>query len=223
MLIKCSIALVIVLAIAAPAFAAIKCFDTGVGATGHCYECVQSPGILWPAARTAAHARCHNGGNGYLAAIQTAAENDFIQSNRDFLGCVASSISDQYITGGFVQCLDNGPDQGSNQWFWDTTDDAMKFTNSFGQGQTDDFHCSQPGGCFFAGGEPNGNTCTSPNFMVTWLRPDGMWNDSYQDFEAPGYVVEYDNVPTGSCQYCDGCTNAIKASVCAFLPTMAGC
>ncbi len=84
-------------------------WPTYAGGNGHYYQYVQTPGLSWTAARTAAAGLSHLGVQGHLAAIGSAAENLFVNSLRNggnlraWLGLYdpdgSGPLSFQWITG----------------------------------------------------------------------------------------------------------------------------
>ncbi len=148
-------------------------------ATGHYYEYVDSLGITWTSANTAANARTYYGLQGYLATLTSQVEADF--SGSQALGVGWIGASDAATEG--VWLWVTGPEAGLN--FWNGTAGG-----------------SSPNFAFWNTGEPNqsGNEdyahITHPN-----VNPNGSWNDlsntgaASGDYQPQGYVVEYGGMP----------------------------
>lgn len=146
---------------------------------GHSYEVIVDSNPTWFAARDAATARTHNGVNGYLATLTTAAEQDFIVSS--FGGGTAVN---QLWVGGYqdTSALDYSETGGGWRWItsesWNTGVDspAFSFNNNY----------------WFTHSEEH---------LITWWNTGGL-NDYYHSPSAAinpvvalGYIVEFDTEP----------------------------
>ena len=135
--------------------------------TGHFYEFVNSPGIAWTTARSAALGRDIFGLKGYLTTLTSAAENTFAFSKVQSVGWIGAS--DAAVEG---------------QWRWMDGPEAGQL---FYQGQS-------PSGAPVSGrynnwasGEPN----DAGNEDYAHYLSNGQWNDYANTTFVQGYVVEY--------------------------------
>ena len=136
--------------------------------TGHFYEFINSPGIAWTTARSAALGRDIFGLKGYLTTLTSAAENSFAFSKVQSVGWIGAS--DAAVEG---------------DWRWmDGPEAGQLFYQGLGTG----------GGAAVAGrynnwgsGEPN----NAGNEDYAHYLSNGQWNDYANTTFVQGYVVEY--------------------------------
>jgi hypothetical protein len=154
-------------ALAAPAGAAVVEWTVASGGNGHFYEWV-GVNVGFNAARTAALAATHNGMNGYLVTVTSAAENAFVYSLAG--GRIGWSSGSDAETEGTWKWLD-GPEAGTVFW-------QNGVTLTYAQ---------------WGAGEPNNFRNLNEDHMVIKFGT-GFWNDLVLT-EAQGYYVEYSAAP----------------------------
>jgi len=136
---------------------------------GHFYEFVSAPNISWEDANAAAEAREHQGRQGYLVTITSAAENQFAFEKigqQGWIGATDMGTEDVWIWSG-------GPEAG--QQFWQGRAAGSVINGGYNNWQS---------------GEPN----QSGNEDYAHFRADGTWNDFPNVLggnQILGYVVEY--------------------------------
>jgi len=138
------------------------------GVSGHWYERVETSGITWTDANTAARNK-----GGHLVAITSAAENLFLTNNIK-LGDGSVDKLHFFWTGGYQLSGSSEPDGG---WSW-VTGETFSYSN-------------------WCPGEPN-DSGGNENYIIFdhGFTGDGkMWNDIAGSAGACGYVVEYDKNP----------------------------
>lgn len=157
-----------------PSLAAVVQWGTASGGNGHYYEYIFEENISWHDAEAAAAARSHNGLQGYLATITSAAEQAFILTitNKGWIGA-----SDEAEEG--VWKWVTGPEAGQQFWQGNQTG-----------GTTLPFSYAN----WTSPSEPNNFQGNNENYAH--LRGDaaGTWNDytATGRFTAfTGYIVEY--------------------------------
>ena len=135
-------------------------------ANGHYYDVVNSAGIGWFSAKTAALGMSHAGLQGHLVTITSAAEQNFIVSNLP--GALGSPTSFGYWIGGLRTISSSSP----LAYTW-VTGEAFSYTN-------------------FAPGEPNGDL--APAGLHFFGQGNiGGWNDVNVNFPSfGGFVVEFE-------------------------------
>lgn len=160
------------------------------GETGHYYRYVQSPGVDWTAARSAAESSSYAGQPGYLVQIPDASVNAFVTSK------IQGAVN-VWIGGSATNAAtpSNSPDPVQRTWSWAGGPlDGQMFTQ-----------CSEltGGGCTHIGdsgayhswapGEPNNSGGTEDKAVTNWNTADGRWNDldGANTSNIAGYVVEY--------------------------------
>ncbi|GAB4195816.1 MAG: hypothetical protein OHK0022_12840 [Roseiflexaceae bacterium] len=143
--------------------------------TGHFYEYVPVTNISWSAARLAASTRSLFGLTGYLATIDSAAENSFISTRLQATGWLGGS--DDPAMGA----------PGEGRWSWVTGPEAgLLFWSSTGGTANGRF-------VNWASGEPN-NFLGQEHYLE--LLADGTWNDRPNTSPSiSGYIVEYGGLP----------------------------
>ncbi|PQJ80263.1 T9SS type B sorting domain-containing protein [Polaribacter porphyrae] len=142
--------------------------------TGHFYEFVERPNILWTQARVEAETRTYFGRKGYLATLTSQEEADFVGKQASGAGWIGGS--DQETEG---------------EWKWVTGPEAGTI---FWRGQISG---TTPNFAFWNRGEPNNFNdedyahITDPDVGIF-----GSWNDLPNEggtglFIPKGYLVEY--------------------------------
>ena len=147
--------------------------------TGHYYRYIDSMGITWTDANTAANASYYYGLQGYLATLTSQDEADFSGTQSPGTGWIGAS--DAAVEG---------------DWRWVTGPEAgLLFWQGTAAGTAVDF-------AFWNTGEPNQTGeedyahITHPN-----INANGSWNDLTNsgagsgDYQPQGYVVEYGGMP----------------------------
>ena len=160
---------------AAPARAEMVQWSSAAGGNDHWYEVVEAPGISWTAAQAAAQAV-----GGYLASIESAEEDGFVQG---LLNAVtpAAQYRDHYWIG--------GTDEGSERSFrWVDPSASWGYEN-------------------WHGGEPNNVQYWDDeqrpyfeNYVAYDFRDQWRWNDAPNELGelVRGYVVERNGAPLSS-------------------------
>ena len=149
-------------------------WTVGSGGNGNYYEYVKTPGLSWTEASAAAVARTHNGIQGRLVSITSAAENAFVESLRN---------------GGQLRAwigLRDAETAGPLNFVWMSGEPVVGWVPGTAQGLP------------WATGEPNN---PDSEFWVEMFA-GGVWNnnqniDPNPDFRTLGYLVEYPLPPGG--------------------------
>jgi len=155
--------------------------------TGHYYDVISAHGVIsWSDAEVAAEAQIWQGQHGYLAAIASAAENDFVfdlSLDSDIWHFSGSWYQGPWL-GGFQE---DGSEEPAGGWAW-VTGEPWSYTNWM-EGQSDN----------------NGPPGEDENRLCLWSQ--GMiaptWNDFIDvldpmyppEYGIWGYVVEFDVPP----------------------------
>jgi hypothetical protein len=149
-------------------------------ANGHYYQAVvlenEADYPIWSQARSLAESTYFRGVPGYLATVTSKAENDFIIAN---IGPLRSPRGGLFV-GGSDAAVDGewrwvtGPETGTLFWNGGPGGTAIGFA---------DWAINEPNNAFGPGSESR----------IAWAE-DG-WNDLPDSFFAPGYIIEYSNVP----------------------------
>ena len=162
---------------------AVRCFDTGAGATGSCYQVISGQPYTYATSTAGAAGRSRDGVPGRLADINSAAEQAWIEANMPE-AFAWGPIGFGAWLGAHRLPTNTGPGDAVN-WAWDSGA-PWSYTN-------------------FNNGEPNGGAGDSALHLWGLFGTKG-WNDL-----PPGsanihaYLVEYDSpCPTGSVAYVDG-------------------
>lgn len=186
------LALGLAVIIASPAFAQPIEWPVASGGNGHYYEGVYVPGgITWAEAVNAVSLREHLGQPGYLAAITSQAENDFIfdqviNNNSAWPTTGGPADPDGPWIGGVQPPGSTEPDGG---WEW-TSGEPFSYTN-------------------WLAGQPSNS---GPEDRIHFAGEPGVrfsqWNDVRAADRVVGYVVEY----PGPCpDVPDACADAGKS------------
>jgi hypothetical protein len=155
-------------------------------ATGHSYRFVAESGISWFDARTAAHALSVSGHAGYLVAITSSTENDFVATKTDAENVWIGSTSDLATLAALTPSITGNSTCG---YYW---------ADGSAAGQPTSTDCETPvavNGSYFAWaeGEPNGANHVEDCGVDNWQGSRGSWNDlDCNSSAAAGYLVEFD-------------------------------
>ena len=167
--------------------------------TGHFYEFISAPNILWTAAKTEAEDLNYFGLQGYLATIRSEAENQIAAVQINDVGWIGASDATtegdwRWVTG--PEGLENG---GTGVPFWSGL--GPQSGGSPVNGEYSNWN-NEPNASGQLANEPNNSSgedyahVTSPNVGL-----DGSWNDLDNetqpsgDYQAKGYIVEYGGMP----------------------------
>ena len=143
----------------------------------HFYQYVSSSNITWVNARSSAQTRTLNGATGYLAAITSEEENDFIAQKINAAN-IWIGASDNATEGNWTWA--DGPEAGLN--FWQGT---ARGSSPSGTSWYSHWAINQPD-------DSNGNE----DFAVTnWRGTLGQWNDVAENGASlvSGYLTEFDS------------------------------
>ena len=154
---------------------------------GSSYKVVESPGISWTDAKTAAEGRSTRNQACYLATLTSQAENDFVEQLR--LGAGLGGVSQVYLGGKQIPSPDTAEPAGD--WFWlikGSETNPERITNANGSRATPSTWVN------WASGEPNNSGGES--YLTIGRFNTGQWNDEPVDRDGTiaGYVVECDGV-----------------------------
>ena len=158
---------------------------------GSSYKVVNSPGISWTDAKTAAELMSTTNQACYLATLTSQAENDFVEQLR--FGFGFGGVSQVYVGGKQVP---SGPDaEPAGDWFWlikGSETNLERITNTDGSPATPSTWVN------WASGEPNNSGGES--YLTIGRFNTGQWNDEPVDRDdtIAGYVVECDGVAPGN-------------------------
>ena len=154
--------------------------------SGHYYEYVSTP-TSWTDARAAAEAKYLYGLRGYLAEINTRAENDFVGNETSarniWIGATEEANTASTFSGGSY----NG--SAGQQWIWQGAAQSPLPTGTGLLAQS-------PSAAFssWAGGEPNNDVARGADCAVTNWGGLGFWND-LPCSSANGYLIEFGGRP----------------------------
>lgn len=138
---------------------------------GHYYDIIQSSGITWDAAKTAALSQYYNGLEGHLATITSAAEHTYVNTAIQLYG------GGEMWAGGYQNPAGETDPQAG--WTWLN-----------GEGTFPGFNSTSPY-AFWNNGEPNDAYGTaSEQHLGLNLGPG--FNDEGNLGNITGYVIEYD-------------------------------
>ena len=167
--------------------------------TGHYYEIVQSNGIDWDDAKTAAEASTLYGLTGYLVTITSAAENSFVSSKINKNAWMGASDNSSYTS--------NTHATTEGTWEWVTgPENGKTFTcQPAGQGRGavaahedcevhsdttyENWANQEPNDCCKSG---TGNQGEEDYLHI---KANGKWNDYDIDTTVNYYIIEYGGMP----------------------------
>lgn len=173
--------------------ATVYCWEESAGGNGHYYEFVYH-NTDWFTARDTAAAATHNGFNGHLVTITSAAENDFVWNHMKL-----SATVDWRDRGNWIGAYQSGAslnetdaEQGfapSERWTW-VTGETWTYNNwdTTGPGLY-----TRP-----SDGYDGIRTKDDYDYVRFVIHGSSTWRDSTpwkKTNLADGYVIEYDNIP----------------------------
>ena len=165
----------------------------------HYYEIVQSNGIDWDDAKTAAEASTYEGLTGYLVTITSAAENSFVSGKINKNAWMGASDNSSYTS--------NTHATTEGTWEWVTgPENGKTFTcQPAGQGRGavaahedcevhsdttyENWDGSEPNDCCDSGIENIGDE------DYLHIKANGKWNDYDIDTTVNYYIIEYGGMP----------------------------
>ncbi len=164
----------------------------------HFYEFVDSQGISWTNANTAASSRSYLGIQGYLATITSAREQSFIQKRLQGNGWIGASDATTEADWRWVTGPEGRADDGKGLEFWSgrsaTANPAGKavIDSATGQPRYSNWQTREPNN---NNNEDYGHIIGNPNAYPN-QNAIGQWNDlpdsgSSNAFRPLGYIVEY--------------------------------
>ena len=166
---------------------------------GHYYEIVQSNGIDWDDAKTAAEASTYEGLTGYLVTITSAAENSFVSGKINKNAWMGASDNSSYTS--------NTHATTEGTWEWVTgPENGKTFTcQPAGQGRGavaahedcevhsdttyENWDSNEPNDCCGSGSENQGEE------DYLHIKANGKWNDYDIDTTVNYYIIEYGGMP----------------------------
>ena len=163
----------------APYAGAGKFYDAN---SGHYYQYV-STGTSWTAARTAAENTYLYGLRGYLAEINSAAENNFVGSETSATNIWIGATEDATTAANYTSSSYDG--SAGQRWIWAGAVQTPLPTGSGALAQS-------PSAAFssWAGGEPNNDLKPGADCAVTNWGTTGLWNDLPCTYST-GYLIEF--------------------------------
>jgi hypothetical protein len=151
--------------------------------SGRYYKYV-SDSVSWTAARTAAEATYLNGLRGYLAEINSAAENNFIANETTATNIWIGATEDASTASSWTSSSYNGSD--GQKWIWAGATQTPLPTGSGTLAQSGSAPFSS-----WANNEPNNDSQPGQDCAVTnWSGAKGMWNDLQCGY-LTGYLIEF--------------------------------
>ena len=154
---------------------------------GHSYRYVPAESITWADARTGAHALTLAGHTGYLVAITSADENDFVATKTSAENVWIGTSSENAVLAALTPAIVGNVN--NCEYYWADGSDA---------GQATSATCGTPAavnGSYsaWAQGEPNNSGGTEACGVDNWNGSRGSWNDlDCNSSAAAGYLVEFD-------------------------------
>jgi hypothetical protein len=171
---------------------------------GRYYQVVLVNKITWEAAKDAAEQRTHDGIQGQLATIGSAAEDAFINTLRK------EATSGELWVGGYqVACSTTTPEPGCG-WLW-INGEAIAAANT--DSPYTNWQPSEPNNLQRS---PDANNLASENHLAVGNANAPGWNDEGHLPNIRGYVIEYGDkvvVPATSCTADSGGCNPTGAQV----------
>ena len=153
--------------------------------TQHFYEAVAASGT-WGAAKSAAQLRSYFGKVGYLATMQSGAENNFIWKIMSTSAWMGASDKFDFINTALGTATYANQGASENKWHWVTGPEAgTQFSNgtSSFSGQYENWN----------GGEPNNSG--GEHVAQFYSANSGTWNDLRTTSVQGSYLVEYGGMP----------------------------
>jgi len=154
--------------------------------TEHFYETISSRGN-WPTAKSNAALRSYYGKVGYLATMQSAAENNFIWKIMKAAAWMGASDDFAQINAAVGSTKYANQNASEKKWTWVTGPEAgTQFSN----------HRTKISGQYsnWAGGEPN-NSGNNEHAGQFYSSNGGQWNDLNNNSTLSNYLVEYGGMP----------------------------
>ncbi len=154
--------------------------------TEHFYETVSSSGN-WSSAKSKAALRSYFGKVGYLATMQSAAENNFIWKIMNSAAWMGASDDFAQINDAVGSTKYANQSASEQKWTWVTGPEAgTQFSN----------HRTKISGQYsnWNGGEPN-NSGRSEHVGQFYSSNGGRWNDLNIASSLSNYLVEYGGMP----------------------------
>jgi hypothetical protein len=154
--------------------------------SGHYYQYVSTP-ASWTNARIAAESTYLYGLRGYLAQINTEAENNFIGSETSATNIWVGATEDATTTANYTSSTYNGSE--GQRWIWAG---AIQTPLPTGTGDI----AQSPSAAFssWAGGEPNNDVKPGADCAVTNWGGRGFWND-LGCTDVNSYLIEFGGRP----------------------------
>lgn len=156
--------------------------------SSHYYKYISTK-VGWSNARIAAESTNLFGLRGYLAEINSAAENNFIGNETSALNIWIGATEDSDTAANYTSSSYNGtPGQ---RWIWNGAVETPlpAGTGAIAQGAPAAFSS-------WAGGEPNNDAKPGQDCAVTnWGGARGMWNDLTCEEYLNGYLIEFGGRP----------------------------
>jgi hypothetical protein len=142
-----------------------------------------STGTSWTAARTAAENTYLYGLRGYLAEVNSEAENNFIGSETSATNIWIGATEDATTAANYTSSSYNGT--AGQRWIWAGAVQTPLPTGSGALAQS-------PSAAFssWSGGEPNNDVKPGADCAVTNWGSTGLWND-LPCWYATGYLIEF--------------------------------
>ena len=166
---------------------------------GHYYEVVQSNGIDWDDAKTAAEASTLYGLTGYLVTITSSAENDFVSSKVNQNAWMGASDDSNYTSN------THATTEGTWEWVSGPENGKTMTCQPAGQGRGavaahedctvhsdttyENWANNEPNDCCKSGTENQGEE------DYLHIKTNGQWNDFDVDTNVNFYIIEYGGMP----------------------------
>jgi hypothetical protein len=142
-----------------------------------------STGTSWTAARTAAENTYLYGLRGYLAEINSEAENNFIGSETSATSIWIGATEDATTAANYSSNTYNG--SAGQRWIWAGAIQTPLPTGSGALAQS-----NSPAFSSWSGGEPNNDVKPGADCAVTNWGSTGLWNDLPCSYST-GYLIEF--------------------------------
>jgi len=167
---------------------------------GHYYEIVQSNGIDWDDAKTAAEASTYEGLTGYLVTITSAAENSFVSGKINKNAWMGASDNSSYTSN------THATTEGTWEWVSGPENGKTFTCQPAGQGRGavaahedcevhsdttyENWDGNEPNDCCGSGG---GSNQGEEDYLH--IKANGKWNDYDIDTTVNYYIIEYGGMP----------------------------